>query len=70
MIGKYSFFAVGENLAAGQETTADVIRVWMESPSHKAIILDERWSELGMAVRLGGDLLKMGVDDDRRCDPP
>lgn len=54
MIGKYSFFAVGENLAAGQETTADVMRVWMESPSHKAIILDERWSELGIAVRLGG----------------
>ena len=54
MIGKYSFFAVGENLAAGQETAADVMRVWMESPSHKAIILDDRWSELGMAVRLGG----------------
>ncbi len=54
IIGKYSYYAVGENLAAGQETAADVVRVWMESSSHKAIILDERWTEIGIGVRLGG----------------
>lgn len=54
-LGRYSFFAVGENLAAGQETPADVMRVWMESDSHKAIILDERWREVGIAVRFGGE---------------
>lgn len=54
-LGRYSFFAVGENLAAGQETPADVMRIWMESASHKAIILDERWREVGIAVRFGGE---------------
>jgi uncharacterized protein YkwD len=51
---KYSFFSIGENLAAGQETPAEVMRVWMESPSHRAIILDGRWTEIGIAVRMGG----------------
>ncbi len=53
--GKYSFYAVGENLAAGQESAGDVMRVWMESPAHRAIILDEKWSEVGISVRLGGE---------------
>ncbi len=53
--GKYSFYAIGENLAASQESPAEVMRVWMESPPHKAIILDERWTEIGVAVRVGGE---------------
>ena len=53
--GKYSFHAIGENLAAGQMSAADVMKVWMDSPSHRDIILDERWKELGVAVRLGGE---------------
>lgn len=53
--GEYSFFAVGENLAAGQETPGEVMKVWMESPAHRAIILDEKWSEIGLSVRLGGE---------------
>ena len=52
--GRYPFYAVGENLAAGQETAAEVMKVWMESPSHRANILDERWTEVGVAVRVGG----------------
>jgi uncharacterized protein YkwD len=53
--GKYSFFAIGENLAAGQETPGEVMKVWMESPPHRAIILDEKWTEIGLSVRLGGE---------------
>jgi len=53
--GKYSFYAIGENLAAGQTTAPEVMRVWMESPSHRAIILDEKWTEIGIGVRLGGE---------------
>ncbi len=53
--GRYRFYAVGENLAAGQQTAAEVMRVWMASPSHKAIILGDRWTELGVAVRFGGE---------------
>jgi len=53
--GKYLFWSVGENLAAGQQTAADVMRVWMESDSHRANILDHRWTEIGIAVRVGGE---------------
>lgn len=53
--GKYAFFAIGENLAAGQETPAEAMRVWMESPAHRDIILDEKWSEVGLSVRHGGE---------------
>jgi len=53
--GKYAFFAVGENLAAGQQTAAEVMKLWMESPSHRDNILDPRWKEVGVAVRAGGE---------------
>src|SRR3990170_1175696 len=53
VVGKYSFYAIGENLAAGQETAAEVMKVWMDSPSHRDIILDEKWSEVGISVRAG-----------------
>lgn len=52
--GKYVFYNVGENLAAGQESAADVMDAWMESPSHREIILDPKWTEIGIAVRTGG----------------
>jgi len=52
---RYSFHAIGENLAAGQETAAEVMKVWMESPSHRDIILDPLWKDAGIAVRLGGE---------------
>ncbi len=55
VVGKYSFYAIGENLAAGQQTAAEVMKVWMESPSHRDIILDEKWSEVGISVRSGGE---------------
>lgn len=51
----YLFYAVGENLAAGQATAAEVMDVWMESPAHRQIILDRRWQEVGIAVRFGGE---------------
>ena len=60
---KYIFYSIGENLAAGQETAADVMRVWMESPSHRSIILDPAWKDVGIAVRsLGGETLYWVVE--------
>lgn len=53
--GDYPFWSVGENLAAGQSTPAEVMRVWMESESHRANILDDRWTEIGIGVRTGGE---------------
>ena len=51
----YEFYAVGENLAAGQETVTDVVQQWMESPTHRANILDDTWRATGIAVRTGGE---------------
>ena len=54
MAAKYRYYAVGENLAAGPATAAEVVKEWMESASHREIILDPSWKEIGVAVRSGG----------------
>jgi len=51
----YAGYTVGENLAAGHRTAAAVMKVWMESPAHRRIILDRNWKEVGIAVRTGGE---------------
>lgn len=53
--GKYAYYAIGENLAVGQQTPAEVMKEWMESPAHRDAILDPTWTEIGVAVRLGGE---------------
>ncbi len=53
--GKYAFYAVGENLVAGPESAAEAMKIWMQSPTHRDNILDPRWKEVGVTVRLGGD---------------
>ncbi len=53
---KYAFYAIGENLAAGSADPAEVMQQWMESPSHRNIILDPTWKEVGIAVRSGGEM--------------
>ena len=54
---------IGENLAAGQETAADVMRVWMESPTHRDNILEPSFKDIGIAVRsLGGETLYWVVE--------
>ncbi len=51
---KYMFYAIGETLAAGHLTAADVMKAWMGSPPHRDVILDPTWREIGIAVRTGG----------------
>ena len=55
MAGSYRYYAVGENLAAGPISAAAAFDLWMESDSHREIILDPQWTEMGLAVKLGGD---------------
>ena len=53
--GGYEFFAVGENLAAGQTTAAQVVEDWMNSEMHRVNLLSPEWKETGIGVRRGGE---------------
>lgn len=50
----YSFYKVGENLAAGQRDVDSAMKDWLSSPTHRANILDPDFTELGVAIRDGG----------------
>lgn len=50
----YQYLVIGENLAAGQQSPQEVMTAWMNSPGHRANILDARFTELGVSVRIGG----------------
>ncbi|MBI4053717.1 MAG: hypothetical protein HY397_00130 [Candidatus Doudnabacteria bacterium] len=50
----YSFILVGENLALGNyEDDALLVQAWMDSPGHRENILNERFTEIGVAVKRG-----------------
>ncbi|MEK6263269.1 MAG: CAP domain-containing protein [Clostridium sp.] len=44
------YMAAGENIAKGQTTAAEVMKSWMNSPGHKANILSEDFTEIGVGV--------------------
>jgi len=50
----YVFYKVGENLAAAQTDPAMAMRDLMSSPTHRANILSPDFTEIGIAVRDGG----------------
>ena len=43
-----SYTSAGENIAKGQKTPADVMNGWMNSPGHKANILNSSYTEIGV----------------------
>lgn len=50
----YEYIVVGENLALGNfGGDAQVVAAWMNSPGHRANILDPRFQEIGIAVGRG-----------------
>ena len=54
--GGYIFLRLGENLAAGQTTPEQAMEEWMSSEEgHRENILAPEWTEIGVAVRLGGE---------------
>ncbi|MFI5904768.1 sigma-70 family RNA polymerase sigma factor [Streptomyces cyaneofuscatus] len=51
----YRWSTYGENIAKGQRTPADVMRSWMDSPGHRANILNCSFKEMGIGkVDSGG----------------
>lgn len=53
---EYPYLRIGEDLAAGQETPERVLADWLASPSHRAILLDPGFREIGVGVLDGGRL--------------
>ncbi len=51
----YTYWLIGENLAAGQETPEEAVIAWMDSPCHRQNILNPAFTELGVGIRIGGD---------------
>lgn len=46
----YSYESAGENLAYGFATSADTVTGWMNSPGHRANILNTKYSEVGFGI--------------------
>ena len=44
------FSAAGENIAYGQQTAAEVMNAWMNSAGHRANILSETYTHIGIGV--------------------
>ncbi|MER7699656.1 sigma-70 family RNA polymerase sigma factor [Streptomyces sp. NPDC096095] len=51
----YRWSTYGENIAKGQRTPAEVMRSWMESPGHRANILNCAFKEIGVGKQDSGD---------------
>jgi uncharacterized protein YkwD len=57
----YRFRRAAENVAAGVDSPADAVKLWMNSPGHRANILDCGLRETGVGfVSDPGDKLKYG----------
>jgi len=61
----YDYLAIGENLALGDfYNNEDLVTAWMNSPGHRANILNSKYEEIGVAVKKGiydGRLAWIGV---------
>lgn len=49
----YGFSHAGENLAVNFSDSVDVERAWMNSPTHRANILNGKFTEIGIATAVG-----------------
>jgi uncharacterized protein YkwD len=51
---EYAYIKIGENLALGNfADDADVVTAWMNSPGHKANIVDAQFTEIGVGIASG-----------------
>lgn len=49
-----AYRSAGENIAAGQTTPQQVVQAWMNSPGHRANILNSSYTEIGVGYAAGG----------------
>jgi len=57
----YNFIYAGENLAMNFLDSEEVIRGWLNSPSHKENLLNRNYKDIGIAV-LSGDFNNEGIN--------
>jgi uncharacterized protein YkwD len=51
-----SSWAIGETIAwgsGGLASPSSIVRSWLRSPGHRAILLDERYDDVGIGIALG-----------------
>ncbi len=49
----YEYTYAGENLARGFTSTDDVVKAWMESPTHRENMLSGNYEDIGFAIEQG-----------------
>ena len=49
-----TYKSAGENIAAGQQSSAEVMQSWMNSSGHRANILSKNYTQLGVGKATGG----------------
>lgn len=63
----YQYILQGENLILGNfKDEKDILDLWMKSPSHRANILHDRYTEIGVAIVKGefeGETVWIGVQE-------
>ena len=50
-----SYHAAGENIAYGQRTPREVVAAWMNSPGHRANILNASYTQIGVGYVASGN---------------
>ena len=58
----YEYQKAGENLAYGFATSEDAVTGWMNSPSHRANILDTAYKEVGFGFANSSDFVSTGQE--------
>ncbi len=51
----YAYLALGENIAVGNQTVNEIFQGWMESSEHRANILSDQFTEVGVGIYIGRD---------------
>jgi uncharacterized protein YkwD len=52
---KAEYTSAGENIAIGQESPQTVVQAWMNSPGHRANILNANYTRIGVASLANSD---------------
>jgi len=50
---KVTYRAIGENIAKGYRTPAEVVQAWMDSPGHRANIMKKEFTHIGIGISTG-----------------